>query len=176
MSFAGFRLTLGYDRVVWEGLTAGLKLGYQFGGLPSTDTPEPQGEQRDPSGGGSLPVHLEARLSYLFLLESSIWHPFVQIAGGMSQSAASTNVAVCDTLEQDGQPVTIPYERCDGQNARRTEMDAYRVAGNAFVGFGPGLMIDLVDNFAIAVALDFQFKVPTFGFVLAPSIFPVVMF
>ncbi len=125
---ASVRLLLGYDRILWKGLTAGLRVGYAFGGSPSVgdaqdrfdkcvanghpdldpSTDGYQGFCREPAAKSFMPAHVEIRLSYLFL-ENAIKQgkftprPYVFTGfGAVGQINGGVAVSVCDNLDADG--------------------------------------------------------------------------
>ena len=122
------RLLLGYDRILWNGLTGGVRVGYAFGGSPSagdaadrffactqshpdTDTSSPdtyEGSCRQNAASDFMPFHFEVQLKY-FPLESlmppkSLFmpRPYVYTGFGVAQVNSGVAVDVCDTVQPNG--------------------------------------------------------------------------
>ncbi len=116
------RVMLGYDRVVAAHVTLGARVGFAFGGGP----------QR-PTGGGFLPLHLEARAAYWFgrdPLTRTGLRPFILVAAGAAQIDARVAVKVY--------PDASAYERGEGR-----EVDAWKKTGLGFAALGAGAMLAL---------------------------------
>ena len=133
---ATVRLLLGYDRIIWKGLVAGLRVGYAFGGSPSVgnaqerfdncqnNTPKPprvhftddageHGICREPAAKSFLPAHVEIRLAYMFLennIKQSKFLPrpyFFTGFGAVGQVNGGVKVGICDNMDASGNnPVT----------------------------------------------------------------------
>jgi hypothetical protein len=58
----------------------------------------------------------------------------------------------------------------------KTVVDAYQITGLTFFGFGGGATLGFTPNFGIAAEIKGMVMFTTFGFVLAPTIGPVVAF
>jgi hypothetical protein len=177
LALAGGRILAGYDfefdfDVV--GLGLGVRVGYAFGGpqLSETSPDEEKGDDpKFPKGNSFLPFHGEGRVQLRFLNPSMQGgdfapHAFVGFGGG--QVNASVPVTVCNTTD----PEPGDNERCPGE----TKVDAYQLTGLTFASFGGGATYMIVDNFGISADLKFMVLFPTVGFVIAPSISPVVAF
>jgi hypothetical protein len=126
-------------------------------------------------------VHVEARAAYYIgntVLDQSKVHPYVFVGGGLAQVNASVPVTVCDTLQDEsgtrGKPVTAKQGNCATGVPRK--LDAYQITGLNFIDFGGGATFGITPTFGIAGELKFMLMVPTFGFVIAPSLGPVFAF
>ena len=184
LGFAGVRILAGYDRVLWKGLVAGVRLGYSIGGQPAPGDTVSHGLQRQPSALSYMPFHGEARLAYYSLPDPvdgdqvSRLRPYGFIGGGVANAGSGVSVSVCDQLSKDtGEQIATSGDRsCKNQTGTKRTLDAYQVSGLGFVAAGGGLQWAFIDNFGVNVEVKMMFMVPTFGFVLSPSIAPVVMF
>ncbi|MEJ7728929.1 MAG: hypothetical protein WKG00_06925 [Polyangiaceae bacterium] len=193
---AGVRALLGYDRLLLKlgpgSLAAGLRVGFAFGGSPSSDQ-GPQAkfeansetqlqdyEYNQKQANAFLPLHAEVRATYILgdsLIEKKKVRPYFFLGGGVAQVNASVPVTVCDVLTQDGDKVTDGADSCDdGPPARSETVDAYQITGLNFVGVGAGAVYSFTDNVGIGAELKMMFMLPTFGVVFAPTIGPVFGF
>ncbi len=179
----GARVLLSYDRQILSnlGLIAGLRVGYAFGGSPSSDSKPLTEEQSVHSQAKSfMPIHAEARVGYMLgngLLELRKVHPYGFIAGGLAQVNASVPVSVCDELDKDGVPVTGGGGgSCPSGTRVVKDLDAYQITGLNFVGIGGGATFGITPSIGVAAELKVMFMLPTFGVVFAPNIGPVFAF
>ena len=188
--FAGARILLSYDRYITQltpniGLTAGLRLGYAFGGPAGADR-EPTnwqgGEDENPhaKASGFLPFHVEARVGAMFgsgTLEKGKVIPFAYVGGGLAQVNSSVPVSVCDQRNEDGTLVEEGSQGSCPEGSRVVkDLEAYQITGLNFVGLGGGAIYGITPNLGVAAELKVMFMVPTFGVVIAPNIGPVFAF
>ena len=114
IGFATKRLLVGYERLLGENITAGVKLGFAFGGSPKPTTG---------SGSTFLPFHAELRGSYWFgnaPLAQAGFRPYAGIAAGLA--------AV------DGHVSVEYYQDARGYNAgAKGKLDAWRKTGTTFI-------------------------------------------
>jgi hypothetical protein len=169
----------GYDYFFDFGLGLGGRVGFAFLGSPSSENTRPNGDvdgddEPDyavpPTANSFLPVHAEARASWRFLsgnMQAGQIRPHVFVSGGVAQVNASVPVTVCD-LASEGEGTA----ECPG----RTSVDAYQLTGLSFVGFGGGGQYMFIDNFGVNVELKFMVMFPTTGFVISPTVSPVLAF
>lgn len=111
------RILVGFDRLLSSNLSLGLRLGFAFGGGPTTL-----------AGAKFLPFHGEVRANYWFgtdPFESSGLRPYVSLSGGLA--------------EVDGR---VSVEYYDSANAKGS-LDAWRKTGKGFAGLGLGVMIPI---------------------------------
>lgn len=114
------RVLLGYDRLLGENITLGLKLGFAFDGSPKTT---------NGTGAAFLPFHAEARLNYWFgdgPFAHAGLRPYLGLAVGLA--------------ELDGH-VTVEYyvDRAGYLANDKGKVDAWRKTGDALVGVHAGL-------------------------------------
>jgi hypothetical protein len=196
-AFAGGRVLVGYDYMVWDGgLTVGARLGVGISTMPSgagdavdraADCPDANNGSdatcRDPADKKFLMFHGEARAAYHiggsegFL--DGLLRPYAFVGGGVAQVNSGVDVKICDRLDENGVASTDDNPSCrnaGAANTRRTDVKAVQVTGLGFVGVGVGSIFAFHDNFGAFVELKAMFMVPTFGAVIAPSIGPVALF
>jgi len=178
---ADVRLLLGYDRQILAKLplTVGLRLGWAFGGSPSPDNPLANGSltNKQPPANSFLGFHAEVRAAYHFLgfFEDKKFRPYAFIGGGLAQVNASVPVEVlCDPSVSTNK---TPGSSCEKVTANtRVGVDAYQITGLNFIGFGAGTTFGITPTFGVAAEVKFMIMVPTSGFVIAPTLGPVVAF
>jgi hypothetical protein len=200
---ASVRALVGYDRVLLNlgpgALAAGLRVGFAFGGSPSSDKAPPGGKATDSletifpdeddrpeynqtQANGFLPLHAEARATFILggsPLELNKVRPYFFIGGGVAQVNAAVPVTVCDVLEKDGDPVDEHDNDCgedDTPRARAVTVDAYQITGLNFIGAGVGAVFAFTPNVGIGAELKVMYMLPTTGIVFAPTVGPVFGF
>ena len=75
---------------------------------------------------------------------------------------------------KQGAAVQNNQGNCDEGKIRK--LNAYQITGLNFIGFGGGATFGITPNFGIAAELKLMLMVPTFGFVIGPSLGPVFAF
>jgi len=113
------RILVGFDRLLSSNVSLGLRLGFAFGGGPTTI-----------AGAKFMPFHGELRANYWFgtdPFESSGLRPYVSLSGGLA--------------EVDGH-VSVEYYKSADANSKAT-LDAWRKTGKGFAGLGFGVMIPI---------------------------------
>ncbi|HTA90379.1 MAG TPA: hypothetical protein VK745_12405 [Polyangiaceae bacterium] len=122
------RILIGFDRLLSANLSAGVRLGFAFGGGPTPYT-----------GDKFLPLHAELRGNYWFgndPFASDGVRPYVGLSVGLA--------------EIDGH---VPVEYYQDQNGFNTNnkgtLDAWRKTGKAFAGLGLGMMIPFAGSSGI---------------------------
>jgi len=162
------RALLSYDHAFSDRISAGARLGYAFGGGPTTV-----------DGRSFLPVHAEGRLSYWIRgLSATGLRPYVHLGGGLaqvdikmgevtvrdcSQEASRTDFLNCIAAEET-------YDSANQPELPSMTLDAYRKLGNAFVTTGGGVLFALGGDAALQVNLNAMLMLPSVGFVLQPSL------
>jgi hypothetical protein len=186
------RALLSYDRYIIKilpimGLTAGVRLGFAFGGSPSSDQSpvdwnggDTDGESPHTQASSFLPFHGEARIGVMFgdgVLGQGKVTPYGFLGGGLAQVNASVPVSVCDKRDEDGDLVVDAGEGSCPDNTRVVkDLDAYQITGLNFIGVGGGAIYGITPFLGVAAELKVMFMVPTFGIVFAPNIGPVFAF
>ncbi|EYF07350.1 tetratricopeptide repeat protein [Chondromyces apiculatus] len=194
LGVAGVRALLSYDRHLLQitpkvALTAGLRVGYAFGGSPGSEvapraweggTEDAPGQNPHAQANPYLPLHAELRIGAMFgdgTLAKRKFIPFAFVGGGLAQVNASVNVSVCDYRDTEGQLVGGGGEgTCPAGTRAVRDLNAYQITGLNFIGLGGGAIYGITDNIGVAAELKFMFMVPTFGVVIAPQLGPVFAF
>lgn len=180
MNLASVRLLASYDRQLVRGfpLSAGVRLGWAFGGSPSPDNAEKVAmEKQFPVARSYLPLHAEGRVAYHplgdSLLERLQLRPYVFLSIGLAQVNGSVPVTVCKSTA-DAEAMT----NCsDGKKQGvKTTVDAYQIAGLNFFGVGGGTTFGITPNFGVALEVKAMVMFSTVGFVIAPTLGPVYAF
>ena len=190
LAVAGARVLVGYDRLLWQGLAAGVRLGFAFGGSPSVGDAEDRYKECKDTGGANcreplasdfMPFHAEIRASYFFPdpkgFADGLVRPYGFVGGGLAQVNAGVAVALCDTVDKNGQPIVGGGGgRCPANTEKRDDVEAYQVTGLNFIGLGAGSLFAVHPMFGVNVEAKFMIMLPTSGFVIAPTVSPVFMF
>ncbi|HEY8946247.1 MAG TPA: hypothetical protein VIM73_18480 [Polyangiaceae bacterium] len=125
-------IQLGFDRVVGSNFSVGARLGFAFGGSPTTN-----------SGAKFLPLRAELRGNYWFgsdPFESERVRPYVSLSFGLA--------------ELDGHVSVQYFADQSGYNANdKGTLDAWRRTGKTFAGLGFGLMIPFAGSSGIVPEL-----------------------
>lgn len=163
-----WRVLLSYERVLSERLSLGARLGYAFGGGPTTVT-----------GESFLPLHAEGRLSYWLIPTSAEGlRPYVHLGGGIAQvDLKKSDVTVRDCSEEavrsdflDCIAATGAYDSANRPELPERRLDAYRKLGNAFVTSGAGVLVGLTHTTALQLHLNAMLMLPSVGLVIEPSV------
>lgn len=144
---ATMRALVGYDHLVHPNVTIGGRLGYAFNGSPD----------------GFLPIHADARVTYYIgsdPFSRAGVRPFVFLVGGLMQ--VDTKVAV-EVWEQD-------VEGCTRPSGCKTDLDAWRQAGNVFAGLGLGAQYAVTPAHALVLSARGEMLFPASSFVITPEI------
>jgi len=160
---------VGYDRLILDNLTIGIRAGFAFNGAP------------DPAD--FLPVHGEARVAYYLLKKpfaSTGARPYVFAAGGLAQVDTGVKVEVLENGEACGadepndrsSPCTRPSpgSQAEDPEPRIQELEAYKQAGYGFAGAGAGLSYAPTAGLAFDVNVRGSVTFPAVTFVVSPSV------
>jgi hypothetical protein len=162
------RAMLSYDHAFADRFSAGVRLGYAFGGGPDTI-----------DGRSFLPVHAEARVHYwLTGLSNEGPRPYVHLGGGIAQvDIRKGSVTVRDCSEEAGRQAFLDciaaqdaYAAENDPDLPEKTLDAYRKLGNGFVTAGGGVLFALGGDAALQVNLNAMLMTPSVGFVIQPSL------
>lgn len=186
-AFAGARILAAYDRQLLKKipLTLGVRIGYAFGGPGKPSNVNGSGDPVDAQGkpiatyiapaNPFLPLHIEGRLAYYLLgsmMEPKKLRPYAFAGGGVGQVNGSVNVQICDLSPgMTGQACPPGTHTAVVDN-----VNVYQVTGLGFIDVGVGTTFGITPLFGLAAELKLMFMVPTFGFVVAPSLGPVLNF
>ncbi len=110
------------------------------------------------------------------MMEDKKFRPYVFARRWSGQVNAAVAVAVCDTTLGAGEQATAGCPVVNGKGSVERQVNAYQITGLNFFGFGGGTTFGITPLFGLALEVKFMFMVPTFGFVLAPTIGPVFNF
>lgn len=173
-AMATTRILLSYDRLFTRNITAGLRVGFAFGGGPPTGrfvdyagNPPNVKTVIDP-GTAFLPVHVEARGAYWF--GSDVFNkrlrPYVHLGGGLAAVDVKFKVPARDCGTQD-----VSASCLDSRNGGKVvELDAWKKLGLMFVTVGGGLAYGVTDRVALNANLNVMYMFPSSALVLQPSI------
>ncbi len=129
------RLYVSYDRLLGKNVTAGVRLGYAFGGGPKV-----------PDRNAFLPLHAEARFAYWFGSDPFAkkgLRPFVALAGGLA--------------EVQGKVLVTVYENQAAYDAdERTKLAAWKRAGTGFAALGAGTFFAFTPRSMLGIELRYM--------------------
>lgn len=181
------RILLSFERAFTPNITAGLRIGYAFGGGPPAGKgPDDQMRPKDANGvplpatNGTafLPFHLELRLAYYFgkgALAKKGLRPYVAAGGGLAQVDAKVKVSVADCQESLS---TDDYNNCiqgksppfDTSKTRPYDLDAWRKMGQGFITLAGGAMYAFNPRLGAVLNINLMYMLPTSGPVIEPSL------
>lgn len=152
------RFLLGYDRALSPNVTIGVRAGYAINGGPKGFYSE-----------AFLPVHAEARATYLFgedaLARRGI-HPYAYLAAGLGQVGAEVpNVQVEDDCGYGGRAACA-----ENQERAIITVSAYRRLGRFFGGAGFGALWLFTPSTGVYADVKVSVYAPTVGFAFAPTL------
>ncbi|MFW5741599.1 MAG: hypothetical protein ACOC1F_14705, partial [Myxococcota bacterium] len=158
------RFMLGFDRVFGDNITLGARAGWAIRGGPQPD-----------NGNAFLPFHLEARGQYFFGKDpfSRVGlRPFAFVGGGMAQVDTKVEVSVReqDNCPAEGCAVLDKNDNVIQRNPQTQKVDAWRKAGQSFIGLGGGVMYALNADGGLVGELKISYMLPTPNIVVSPTI------
>lgn len=174
LGIGGARVMLGADYMLLRdvGLGLGARVGFAFGGSPSSDTTPPEGSGHSQAK-SFLPLHAEGRASFFFPggghFETGGIKGHGFLGGGVAQVNASVPVKVCDQAKTEG-------DTGGCSEGRLENVDAYQITGLNFIGFGGGASYMITDLVGVTGEVKFMVMLPTTGFVISPTIGPFLAF
>lgn len=160
MATATKRIFLSLDYFVVPHLTLGGRLGYAFGGNPTTIAK-------------FVPLHLEARAQY-FITED-VFRPYFLLGFGFGEMDAPVPNVIVEPNDPAKANACSGGEAppCDTTNPSSRPLvkgvTAYKLVGPWFAQAGIGAWLMVGKNVAINVAGKFVFPLPTFAFTIAPE-------
>jgi len=147
------RLMLGYDRVLLSNLSAGIRVGYAFGGGPT-----------EPAGAAFVPIHAELRGTYWFgALERGKLRAFATLSGGLAQVDSSVTTEVVDRCA-DPTATTPP---CTTGEVALSKVTVWKKTGTTFAGLGGGALYPLDEHSGISAELKAVLLFPSSGLSVA---------
>lgn len=152
------RLFAGFDRVLFESWTAGVRAGFVLRG----GGPRPDGADAP----AFLPFHGEARAAYWFgaaPFAGPGWRLGLFVGGGVAQVDAAWRVIV----EED---TSKPAPAAQPSNPPEQTLDAYMKSGTGFAGGGLTIAYSLFQSSAFFLDLRIMALFPSSGAALAPGI------
>jgi hypothetical protein len=167
-SVGTLRVLFGYEHALNDRVSLGGRLGYAFGGGPTTL-----------DGDSFLPVHLEGRLAYW---PRGLWatglRPFLQLGAGFAEvDLKQGGLAVRDCTEEPGRQAFLDciaangsYDPANAPELPVRQLDAYRRLGGTFAELGAGLSLPIGGRAQVQVNLNALLMLPSVGVVLQPSL------
>lgn len=144
ISPGSMRVVLGFDRVLKDRITVGVRAGFAFLGTP---------ERED--GKKFVPFHGELRGAYFFSKDPFAQkgvRPYILANVGVGQVSARLDTEVIDT------------------NFGRTKLDVYQTSGPFFGGAGIGIQYAVSPEAAMLIEVMGRAMFPEFAPVIAPSL------
>lgn len=169
IGFGQVRLMLGYDGVIADNFSLGLRVGYSFLGSSAP--------------ANFIPAHVEGRAQYAFgstAYTTAVARPWIELFGGVGQFDSAVDVQVLEDGEacgaadpsDPGSACAADYGSAGGTDGteRLQTLSAIKQAGLGFVGGGVGLSLMPAKFFAINIGFRFTAPVPVFVPVLSPTL------
>jgi len=152
------RLLAGFDRVLLDNISLGLRLGWVLRG----GGPRPSGADAP----AFLPFHAEARVAYTFGAKT------FQNAGLRFSLFLDAGIAQVDTkydvlIEED---TTKPPPAAQLDNPPRQTLAAYKKSGTGFFGGGAAATYAVTPSFGFSLALKLTKTFPSSGTLLSPEL------
>jgi hypothetical protein len=145
LHLATTRIMAGFDYLITDKVTLGVRVGYAFGGAPAHALSAVHGETRVAFWFGKEPF---ARKSV---------RPYLVVVGGLAAIDDKLEVPIAET-----DTTKSPY-------ATQT-LTAWRHGGVAFAGGGGGVMIPIGTGQGVLAELKIQALFPDVGIAMAPSV------
>ena len=154
-AFGNIRLMAAVDYAITNNVLLGARLGYVLNTYP--------GAAAGDDGKSFPPIHLELRGTYLIGQDALTKKlaPFVMVGGGISTFETAVKVNVVEGPD----PVATPPVA--GKTSK--DVDAWHLAGPAFMTFGGGVRLSLSERMALMLGLRVNLA---FGNSFAPSAGP----
>lgn len=145
-ALATMRALVGYDHLVHPNVTVGGRLGFAFNGSPDD----------------FLPLHADARVAYFIgtkPFERAGVRPYVFLAGGLMQ--VDTVIPV-EVWEEGGS--------CTRPGGCKSDLDAWKRAGNVFAALGLGAQYAVTPVHALNLSIRGNMLFPASATVITPEI------
>jgi hypothetical protein len=176
------RILLAYEYAFTSNITAGIRLGFAFGGGPPngrsvtyTDATSHQVASVVDEGTKFMPLHVEARVRYWFGQNalSRRLRPYVHLGGGMAEVDAKTEIPVRDC----GPPGAATTQACVDRSSTinlnalpQANLDAWKKYGLQFVTAGGGAYYGFTDRYGVELNLNLMLMLPSSGLIMEPSL------
>lgn len=167
VGFGTLRFLLEYDHALSERASIAGRLGYAFGGSPTT------------LGGDSfLPLHLEAILRYW---PRGQWapglRPYLHLGGGFAEAdLEEEGLSVRDCTDEPGRAAFLDCIAAQGDYAPENNpelpvrtVDAFRKLGDVFASVGAGVLVPLSSRLALQLDVNAMLMFPSVGVIVQPS-------
>lgn len=153
-AFGNVRVLLSFDYAATGNLLVGARAGIVLNNYPGNEAGV-DGKRF------AAPIHLEARITYVFGNNDPIFRrgfaPYLNAGLGLAHFETKVPVEVIETRA--------------GQNAEKRKVDAWQLAGPAFLMFGGGFRITILPQFALSVGARANFAfVNAFAASLVPEL------
>jgi hypothetical protein len=143
------RLLIGYDRVLFPNISAGVRLGYAIGGGPS-----------EPNGAAFVPIHAELRGTYSFApLQLGELRPYATLGAGLAQVDSSVTTQVVDRC-----PSNMETPPCTVGQVALSRVTVWKKTGTTFASLGGGALYPLTQSSGINAELKAVVLFPSSGF------------
>ena len=143
------RIMLGFDRVLFPNISAGIRIGYALGGGPT-----------EPDGAAFVPIHAELRGTYWFgPLERGKLRAFATLSGGLAQVDSSVTTEVIDRCADPN--ATVPP--CTTGEVALSKVTVWKKTGTTFAGLGGGALYPLDEHSGISAELKAILLFPSSG-------------
>ena len=126
------RFMIGYDRLLGENVTIGMRWGFAIRGSPAT-----------PKGKTFQALHVEGRVAYWFgsaPFTRSGLRFYAQLSGGMAEVDAKMIIPVYNAANDYPPGSADPQGNTQYDQDDPDKIQAWKRTGNTFVAIGPGLM------------------------------------
>ena len=154
IAMATTRLLISYDRAFTPHIAAGARLGYAFGGGPTTADRV-----------AFMPFHAEVRGTYFILSLEETFRPYVALAGGLAQ--VDTKIADVEIARRTN---CLPSETFCGVQT----VTVWKKSGQGFAAASLGAMFGFTEHIAAQLNLNAVLLFPSSGFSIQPSLGVVV--
>lgn len=143
------RLLIGYDRVLFPNISAGVRLGYAIGGGPA-----------EPNGAAFVPIHAELRGTYWFApLQLGELRPYATLGAGLAQVDSSVTTQVVDRC-----PSNMETPPCTVGQVALSRVTVWKKTGTTFASLGGGALYPLTQHSGINAELKAVMLFPSSGF------------
>ena len=167
LALGTLRILLEYDHAVSERVSIAGRLGFAWGGAPTTL-----------DGEGFLPLHLEAMLRYWPRGQwASGLRPYLHFGAGLAEADLDEReLTVQDCTEEPNRAAFLDCIAAQGAYAPENDpalpertVDAFRKLGDVFASAGGGLLVPLSERLSLQVDVNAMLLFPSVGVIVQPS-------